>query len=95
MACVDIPDVPSPPGLGALTIPIQPLPSFDVGVNYCCRLQLTVNPNDYLELLFGPIAAALILVPPEDIVVAMQVIRTNIAIVNAYKDALPLDCPLE
>ena len=95
MACIEVPEFPPLPDIFPLTLEPPPLPVLDLSVDFCCRFQLIVDPMDLLALLglAAPIKALLIASPEVSATIAL--INQNIAILNTYLDALPLDCPLE
>ncbi len=84
MACIPIPELPNPTlGLG-LSIEPPSLPSFSGDVDLCCKI-----------LSFNIVPPPLPL-PPFALNAAVTATLNNcIAAVQAYIDALPLDCPSE
>lgn len=81
MSCVavDLPPVPTPPAFAIS----PPAPPDFPGVNLCCKL-----------LAFGvpvPPVSLGVAVPPA----ALAAINTALETVEAYLDALPLECPRE
>lgn len=87
MGCVELPLPPPLPSLGAFTIEPPALPAVDLSIDYCCKVQLiSFTP----QIPLGP---AVVAVPGAAAIIAG--INSALAVIQAYLDALPLDCPLD
>jgi hypothetical protein len=84
MACIPIPTVAPPTlGLGLSLLP-PALPSINFGADLCCKLlQFSIVPP--------PIPLPPLVLNPA----VLAALGPVFAAINAYLDALPLDCPLE
>lgn len=83
MACIPLPAVALPVLPAPFSIDPPELPAITIGAEFCCKLPtLSVTP-------LIPIPAAIL----NPAVIAL--INAASDVINAYIDALPLDCPRE
>lgn len=87
MACVTLPPFPPLPSLGPFSLTPPALPPVNLSINFCCQLSL-VSFTPVIPL--GPLVLA---VPGASVVILG--INTALAVIQAYIDAIPLDCPLD
>lgn len=87
MACVPIPQFPPLPDILPLVLTPPTLPTIDLSVDLCCRLNLTI-PLPIIPL--GPLVLA---VPGASAII----LGINVAVgqVNAVISMLPLACPFD
>ncbi len=84
MPCIEL-NVPEPPALGlGLSITPPALPGFSGELDLCCKIVAFATPPIPLPLPAGTINVGVI-----------TALTTALAAVQAFLDALPLDCPLE
>lgn len=83
MACLPLPDVTLPTLPSPLTLDPPALDPVTVGAEFCCKLASFTTPT------YAPFGPA-VLNPA-----VIATINTNLALVQAYLDALPLNCPRE
>jgi hypothetical protein len=86
--CVELPPFPALPDILPLTLTPPPLPTLDLSVDYCCRLQLDISVADYI-----PLGTVTLAIPGADLVFAA--VGEALAQIQTYIDAIPLDCPLD
>jgi hypothetical protein len=84
MACTPIPTLPMPslPGGITLTPPETPDPGFSADL--CCKILQFAIPTPPIPLPPGVVNAG-----------TAAIIKTTLASVQAYLDALPVSCPRE
>lgn len=86
MPCLPTPHLPQPPSLPfPLTLGIT-TPPINLDVNLCCKI---------LAISLPPIPIGITIPEPATAAIITTAIKTAIAAINAYIDALPFDCPLE
>ena len=84
MACVPIPEIPLPSLPFPITIapPATPDPGF--AADLCCKILQFSIPTPPIPLPVGVVNPA-----------TSAIIKSNLAIVMAYIDAIPVNCPRE
>ncbi len=90
--CIKLPDFPALPDLGGLSFPLPPGVGLDLSVDYCCKLALFASVTIPPEVK-AAIKTALMALP--DVSPTILLINQQIALLNAYKNALPLRCPFD
>lgn len=81
LACIPLPDIEFPKLPFPLSVSPPELPAIDLSANLCCY-----NP----KFSYHPVLplSPLVLNPT-----AMAIISAAVDAIEAYKDAIPLDCP--
>lgn len=85
MSCIAIPTIALPELPFPLTISPPALPSVDLSIDFCCKLQL-ISFAPYI-----PLGAVVLAIPGAAAFVAS--INVYLAAIDTYIDALPLSCP--
>ena len=84
--CVQLPTVPTIPAPGFTLSPPQ-LPSFDLGVDFCCKLQLAIVPP---PIPIGPLVLAI-----PGAAAALASLNAYVKAINVYIESIPLSCPFD